>query len=54
LTRIESCAFYKSSLQSIIIPRNVQFIDSSAFISVRLSSISSCCFRAKTSKMEHV
>jgi predicted metal-binding protein len=40
LTRIESKAFYQSSLQSIVIPRNVQFIDGSAFIGVTLSSIS--------------
>jgi hypothetical protein len=40
LTRIESGAFYGSSLQSIVIPRNVRFIDGSAFRSVTLSSIS--------------
>jgi predicted metal-binding protein len=40
LTRIESNAFSYSSLQSIVIPRNVQFIDGSAFIDVNLSSIS--------------
>jgi hypothetical protein len=40
LTRIESEIFSDSSLQSIIIPRNVQFIDGSAFDSVTLSSIS--------------
>jgi hypothetical protein len=40
LTRIESEAFYESLLQSIVIPRNVEFIDDSAFIGVSLSSIS--------------
>jgi hypothetical protein len=40
LTRIESEAFSYSSLQSIVIPRNVRFIDGSAFIGVTLSSIS--------------
>jgi hypothetical protein len=40
LTRIESGAFSKSSLQSIVIPRSVQFIDGSAFIDVTLASIS--------------
>jgi hypothetical protein len=40
LTRIESSAFSYSSLQSIVIPRNVKFIDGSAFIGVTLSSIS--------------
>jgi predicted nucleotidyltransferase len=40
LTRIESAAFRASSLQSIVIPRNVRFIDGSAFIDVTLSSIS--------------
>jgi hypothetical protein len=40
LTRIESSAFSYSSLQSIVIPRNVQFIDGSAFCNVPLSSIS--------------
>jgi hypothetical protein len=40
LTRIESDAFRSSSLQSIVIPRNVQFIDGSAFIGLTLSSIS--------------
>jgi hypothetical protein len=40
LTRIESGAFSRSSLQSILIPRNVQFIDGSAFMYVTLSSIS--------------
>jgi hypothetical protein len=32
LIRIESEAFYESSLQSIVIPRSVRFIDGSAFI----------------------
>jgi cytochrome c556 len=40
LRRIESFAFSSSALQSIMIPRNVQFIDGSALISVELSSIS--------------
>jgi hypothetical protein len=40
LTRIESIVFLSSSLQSIVIPRNVQFIDGSAFINVTLLSIS--------------
>jgi hypothetical protein len=40
LTRIESNAFRGSSLQSILIPRNVEFIDVSTFVSVALSSIS--------------
>jgi predicted metal-binding protein len=40
LTRIESHAFSYSSLESIVIPRNVQFIDGSAFRCVTLSSIS--------------
>jgi hypothetical protein len=40
LRRIESEAFSYSSLQSMIIPRNVQFIDVSAFIDVTLSSVS--------------
>jgi hypothetical protein len=40
LARIESGAFFGSSLQLIVIPRNVQFIDRSAFIGVTLSSIS--------------
>jgi uncharacterized protein YuzB (UPF0349 family) len=40
LTRIESEAFSHSSLQSIVIPRNVRFIDGSAFIGVILLSIS--------------
>jgi hypothetical protein len=40
LTRIESFAFSGSSLQSIVIPRKVQFIDGSAFLNVTLSSIS--------------
>jgi hypothetical protein len=40
LTRIESEAFSSSSLESIVIPRNVEFIDGSAFIDVSLSSIS--------------
>jgi hypothetical protein len=40
LTRIESEAFYQSRLQSIVIPRNVQFIDSSAFTDVILSGFS--------------
>jgi hypothetical protein len=39
LARIESDAFLNSSLQSIAVPRNVQFIDGSAFLVVRLSSI---------------
>jgi hypothetical protein len=39
LTRIESKAFYELSIQSIVIPRNVQFIDVSAFLDVTLSSI---------------
>jgi hypothetical protein len=39
LTRIESEAFSYSSLQSIIIPRNVEFIDGCAFAMVTLSSI---------------
>jgi hypothetical protein len=38
--RIESYAFSSSSLQSIVIPRNVQFIDGSAFNDVSISSIS--------------
>jgi hypothetical protein len=40
LTRIESFTFPCSSLQSIVIPRNVQFIDGSAFMDMTLSSIS--------------
>jgi hypothetical protein len=40
LTRIESFAFYGSSLRSNVIPRNVRFIDGSAFLEVNLSSIS--------------
>jgi hypothetical protein len=40
LTRIASEAFYESSLQSIVIPQNVQFIEGSAFLGVTLSSIS--------------
>jgi hypothetical protein len=40
LARIESGAFSHSLLQSIVIPRSVQFIDGSAFIDVPLSSIS--------------
>jgi predicted metal-binding protein len=40
LRRIESFAFSYSSLQSIVIPKNVQFIDGSAFIGVTLLSIS--------------
>jgi hypothetical protein len=40
LTRIESEAFSYSSLQSIVIPRHVRFIDASAFLFVILSSIS--------------
>jgi hypothetical protein len=40
LARIESRAFSGSSLQSILIPRGVQFIDASAFRKVKLSSIS--------------
>jgi hypothetical protein len=39
LTRIESEAFSDSSLQSIVIPRNVQFIDGSAFIDGTFPSI---------------
>jgi hypothetical protein len=39
LTRIESFAFSFASLQSIVIPRNGQFVDSSAFIGMTLSSI---------------
>jgi hypothetical protein len=39
LTRIESEIFSYASLQSIVIPRNVRFIDGSAFIGVTLSSI---------------
>jgi hypothetical protein len=39
LTRIESSAFSFSSIESIVIPRNVQFIDGSAFCNVNLSSI---------------
>jgi hypothetical protein len=39
LIRIESSAFSKSSRESIAIPRNVQFIDGSAFCNVDLSSI---------------
>jgi hypothetical protein len=39
LTRIESEAFSFSSLQSIEIPRNVEFIDGSTFIGMTLSSI---------------
>jgi hypothetical protein len=37
LTRIESEAFCGPSIQSISIPQNVQFIDGSAFIGVKLS-----------------
>jgi hypothetical protein len=40
LIRIESNAFSYSSIESIIIPRSVQFIDSSAFTPTKLSSIS--------------
>jgi hypothetical protein len=40
LTRIESGAFACSSLKSIVIPRNVEFIDDSAFVGVELPSIS--------------
>jgi hypothetical protein len=40
LNRIESDAFANSALQSIKIPRNVQFIDDSAFVGVNLISIS--------------
>jgi hypothetical protein len=40
LTRIELFAFSGSSLQSIVIPRNVEFIDGSAFVGVTSSSIS--------------
>jgi hypothetical protein len=41
LTQIESLAFYKSSLQSILIPRNVEILGSSCFsLSKSLSSIS--------------
>jgi hypothetical protein len=40
LARIESYAFLDSSLQSIVIPGDVRFIDSSAFRNVELSSIS--------------
>jgi hypothetical protein len=40
LTWIESEAFSYSSLQSIVIPRNVRFIDGSAFLGVTFSSIS--------------
>jgi hypothetical protein len=40
LTRIESEAFYGSSLESIVIPRNVRFIDATAFRCVILSSVS--------------
>jgi hypothetical protein len=40
LTRIESQAFSYSSLQSIVIPQNAQFIDGSAFTYANLSSIS--------------
>jgi hypothetical protein len=39
LTRIESSAFSYSSLQSIVIPRNVQFINGSALDNVKLSSV---------------
>jgi hypothetical protein len=37
---IESGAFYESSLKSIVIQRNVEFINGSAFIDVTLSPIS--------------
>jgi hypothetical protein len=40
LTRIESSAFASSSLQSIEIPRNVQFIDGSAFCGTRCDHVS--------------
>jgi predicted metal-binding protein len=40
LTRIERFAFSNSSLQSIVIPSKIQFIDGSAFIDVNLSFIS--------------
>jgi hypothetical protein len=40
LKPIESNTFSDSSLQLIVIPGNVQFIDGSAFINVTLSSIS--------------
>jgi hypothetical protein len=40
LTRIEARAFSYSSLESIVIPQNVQSIDGSAFLGVTLSSIS--------------
>jgi hypothetical protein len=40
LTRIESEAFRDSSLQAIVIPRNAEFIDGSAFEGVKLASIS--------------
>jgi hypothetical protein len=38
LSRIESFAFSYSSLESIVIPHNVRFIDGSAFCGVRLLS----------------
>jgi hypothetical protein len=40
LKRIESSAFSHSSLQSIKIPRSVQFIDGSAFLGINLKAIS--------------
>jgi hypothetical protein len=40
LTRIKSEVFSYLSLQSIVIPRNVEFIDGSAFADVPISSIS--------------
>jgi hypothetical protein len=40
LMRIESHAFSHSSLQSIVIPRSVRFIDGSAFDTMELSAIS--------------
>jgi hypothetical protein len=40
LTRIESFAFSSSSIESIEIPRNVRFIEGSAFSHTSLSSIS--------------
>jgi hypothetical protein len=40
LNRIESSAFFNSSLQSISIPRNVQFIDGSAFCGTRCDHVS--------------
>jgi hypothetical protein len=40
LKRIEAFAFLSSSLQSIVIPRSVQFIDDSAFEETKLNLIS--------------